>query len=218
MVLAGCLSYDSALNVRGERHKTQIILVFSVKRTNFEPEFGSLLSTLAGLLALVCSMEITPPTRPRLLTFLCLLTFFSAISGLWTQSERLWSPALQADKLTTVLEQVREQTEAQNADQETSAFIERMFDSLIGEEINATNMQKSAIILLIYESLPLFGAYLMWNRQRRGFFVYLAGIGVVIVAPLVFIGGWFGIITLVSGAIFSTIFAALYATQLKYMD
>lgn len=164
-------------------------------------------------------METATPQRPRLLTFLCLLTFFSCISGLWTQSERMWRPATAADNLITVLEQVREQTETQATDEAGAAFVERMFDSLLEEEINATNMRKSAIIHLIYESLTLFGAYWMWNRQRNGFFMYLGGIGVVIVASLLAIGGWFGLVSvLIGGTLFSSIFAVLYATQLKYMS
>lgn len=153
--------------------------------------------------------------RPKLLIFLCMLTFISSVSGLITQSERLWSPGVVADQTREIFEQVQENMEAQS-NNENAAFIESLFASL-NETTNADTIQLSAIIMLIYESLTLYAAYLMWTLQKRGFYFYLGGLAVVIIGPLLLMGGWLGFMTMVGGGFFSTIFAFLYRSQLKHM-
>src|SRR5215217_8901643 len=53
--------------------------------------------------------------RPTFLTILCILTFMSSVSGLWTQSERLWNPEIMADKTRETFESVRESLDKQNS-------------------------------------------------------------------------------------------------------
>ncbi len=156
-----------------------------------------------------------PVGRPRFLTVICMLTFLSAISGLWTQADRLWSPGVVADQTRQFFEQVQEGMEAQN-NPESAQMVEAFFDSIY-DELSAEKIRTSAIIMLIYESLTLFGAYLMWGLQKRGYYLYLAGIAVAILGPIVLIGGWLGGMTAFGGAFFSIIFAFLYRSQLKYM-
>ncbi len=157
----------------------------------------------------------TPVERPRFLTFICVFTFLSAISGLWTQADSLWSPGVAADRTRQFLEQMQEGVEAQN-NPESAQVLEPFFDSIY-DQLTAENIRLSAIIMLIYESLTLFGAYLMWGLQKRGFYLYLAGVAVAILGPIVLIGGWLGGMTAFGGAFFSLIFALLYRSQLKYM-
>ena len=158
----------------------------------------------------------TPPQRPTFLTVLCILTFLSCISDLWTYSDRLWSPGVMADQAREVFEQVQENLEAQE-DQSSAEVVEKFFDGFMAE-LTAENIRMGAIILLIYNSLCLYGAYLMWGLQKRGYYFYLAGIAVVIVAPMILIGGWLGGMTAFGGAFFSIIFALMYRSQLKYMS
>jgi hypothetical protein len=153
--------------------------------------------------------------RPRTLTFLCMLTFVSCLSGLWTQSNRLWNPGVVADQTIEMFEQVQENMESQ-ANEANAAMMESMFDS-VREEATADTIQLSAIIMLIYESLTLYGAFLMYSLQKRGFYFYLGGITVVVVGPLLLIGGWLGFMTMLGGAFFSSIFALFYRAHLKYM-
>lgn len=144
-----------------------------------------------------------------------MLTFLSAISGLWTQADSLWSPGVTADRMGQFFEQFQESLEAQN-NPESAQALESFFDSIY-DELNAENIRLSAIIMLFYESLTLFGAYLMWGLQKRGFHLYLAGIAVALFGPILLIGGWLGAMTAFGGVFFSIIFAFLYRSQLKYM-
>lgn len=163
------------------------------------------------------SESTTPVQRPRLLVYLCLLTFLSSISGLWTQSDRLWNPGVAADQIQQYFEELQEGMETQEATEANTKFMEDLFDS-VRSQMNADIIRISAIIMLIYESLTLFGAYLMWGLQKRGFYYYVAGVGVAIVASILLIGGWLGFMTMLGEAFFSIIFIFLYRSQLKHMS
>lgn len=153
--------------------------------------------------------------RPTFLTILCFLTFMSAVSGLWTQSERLWNPGITADKTRETFEAVRENLEKQGNTAQAKTMDE-MFEAVIGQT-TAENIKTGAIIMLIFESLSLYAAYLMWNLQRRGYYLYLGGMAVAFFAPLLMIGGWMGVITAMAGVFFSIFMAVLYAFNLKHM-
>jgi hypothetical protein len=160
--------------------------------------------------------SIAPVPRPRLLVFLCLLTFLSSISGLWTQADRLWNPGVAAYQIQQYFEQLQESMEAQS-NEANAEFVENIFDS-VQAQMSADSIRLSAIIMLIYESLTLFGAYLMWGLQKRGFYYYVGGVGVAILVSLALIGGWLGFMTMLGEAFFSIIFIFLYRSQLKYME
>lgn len=153
--------------------------------------------------------------RPTFLTVLCFLTFMSSVSGLWTQSERLWNPGITADKTRETFEAVRENLDRQQQTAEAKTM-DAMFEAVI-DQTTADSIRTGAIIMLIFESLSLYAAYLMWNLRRKGYYLYLAGIGVAFAAPLLLIGGWLGVITAMAGVILSAVMAILYAFNLKHM-
>lgn len=161
------------------------------------------------------SDQPAPAIKPRFLTFLCLLTFFSSTSGLWSASERLWSPGVAAYQDRQTYEQAQEQMEEQDNGANTE-FLAKFYDSLY-ESLTPENIRIIAIILLIYNSLTLYGAYEIWTLQRRGFYIYLAGLTVVVLAPLLIIGGWLGAVIALGGGFGSAIMALLYRTFLKHM-
>lgn len=154
--------------------------------------------------------------RPIFLTILCYLTFMSGVTGLWTQSERLWSPGIVAESTQETFEKVQESVESQ-ASGEQLALMKRMFDGIISQT-TADNIQKAAIILIIFESISLFAAYLMWNLKRKGYYLYLIGIGFAFLAPLAVIGSWMGFITAMSAVLMSFIMAILYTLNLKHLS
>lgn len=154
--------------------------------------------------------------RPSFLSFLCYLTFISSVFGLWTQSERLWNPGILAEETRERFETVREKLDQQagNADAKT---MDGMFESII-EQTTPETIKTGAIIMLIFESISLYAAYLMWNLQRKGFYLYMAGIAVAFLAPLLIIGGWLGFITSIAGILLSIFMLILYAFNLKHMQ
>ena len=66
-----------------------------------------------------------------------------------------------------------------------------------------------------YSLLTLIGAILMFNLRRVGWYVYVAGVVVGLIAPVVLVG--FTALNATFGVFFSMIFAALYWLQLKEM-
>jgi hypothetical protein len=140
----------------------------------------------------------------------------SAVSGLWTQSERLWNPEIMADKTRETFEGVREKLDQQSptADAKT---MDAMFEAVI-EQTTADSIKTGAIIMLIFESLSLYAAYLMWNLEKKGFYLYLGGMAVAFLAPLIMIGGWLGVINAMAGVFLSIFMIILYAFNLKHMQ
>jgi len=154
--------------------------------------------------------------RPTVLTVLCMLTFLSSISGLWTQSERLWNPGVVADQTREIFQGAREKLDEQPSQADTKT-VDRLLESVINRT-TADTIKRSAIIMLIFESLTLYAAYLMWNLRKLGFYLYLGGITVAFFGSMLVIGGWLGVVTGFAGVFFSSIMCIIYAFNLKYLE
>ncbi|MCF2442714.1 hypothetical protein L0657_02005 [Dyadobacter sp. CY345] len=157
-----------------------------------------------------------PTPRPTVLTVLCILTFLSSISGLWTQSERLWNPGVVADKTRELFQSAREKLEEQPSQADTKT-VDRLLESVI-QRTTPDMIRKSAVIMLIFESLTLYAAYLMWNLKKLGFYLYLGGMVVAFLGSVLVIGGWLGVVTGLAGIFFSSIMCIIYAFNLKYLE
>ncbi|TLU90755.1 hypothetical protein FEM55_19440 [Dyadobacter sediminis] len=140
----------------------------------------------------------------------------SSVFGLWTQSERLWNPGIMADETRERFETVREKLD-QQAGSADARTMESMFESII-EQTTPETIKTGAIIMLIFESISLYAAYLMWNLQKKGFYLYLAGIAIAFLAPILIIGGWLGTINSIAGVLLSMFMLILYAFNLKHME
>ena len=155
-----------------------------------------------------------PVSRPTFLTILCFLTFMSSVSGLWSQSERLWSPAVSADQTLEVFDALHEKLKESNTEVDNKT---REILNIARTQVSSQTISTAAIIMLIFESISLFAAYLMWSLDKRGYYLFLGGVAVAFIAPLFLIGSWFGVITSMSSVFLSFFMAIFYAFQLKYM-
>jgi hypothetical protein len=140
----------------------------------------------------------------------------SAFSGLWRQADQLWSPGRAASQIQETFQTILERMEDQLPDDESREAALSVFES-VGDNLTAQTMQRSAIIMLIYESLTLFGAYFMYQLQRRGFKLYMSGIVVGLLGSLFIVGGLTGVILTFGSLFLSLIFLLLYRAHLKYM-
>ncbi len=75
----------------------------------------------------------------------------------------------------------------------------------------SSNATISMVIGLVGIALCFFGAMKMRNLQKQGFFIYVAGQVIPIVATFVISGVTFGVV----GVIIPLVFIILYGTQLK---
>ncbi len=81
------------------------------------------------------------------------------------------------------------------------------------------NIKKGAIGSLLAALLTLSGALLMWRLKKSGFYLYIGGVLVGLIVPLVIYGNNFLAVGISSfGAFFGLIFIALYALNLKSMN
>lgn len=103
------------------------------------------------------------PVRPQFLTVLCILTWISC--GLLLIMT-LWGVAFKASP-EEQFEQVEKMREInpEMADQMEAAF----------EAQNNSNQTVGLVLNLVALALSAYGAYMMWQLNRTGFYVYLGG-------------------------------------------
>jgi hypothetical protein len=84
--------------------------------------------------------------------------------------------------------------------------------------IQKDTLVASGVMTFISSILLILGAIWMWGLRKKGFWVYIAGNVIGIIAPIVIMGGaigWgIGIMALINAAIFS----GLYAMNLKFLS
>lgn len=152
--------------------------------------------------------ESPESTRPQFLTVLCILTFIGAgigiLSGIWG--------AITLDSTIANLE-----------------ASEGAFDSLgsgLGDMMSrqAENMRKwgmiNQLLNILGSGLCLLGALWMWNLKKNGFYVYVIGQIIPLVAGFAFLGGggmgmFAGLAFL--GALFPIAFIIMYGVNFKYL-
>ncbi len=152
--------------------------------------------------------------RPTFLTVLCVLTliwnaikFYQAIPNIFTPEKIMASKEQANDMMMDMFEKYN---------------IPEAETDKIGElQANIYNEQKlvtSGIATLLSSILLIVGAVLMWGLRKKGFWAYLAGNVVGILAPIIIFGGqigWtFGILSFVASAIF----VGLYSANLKHLS
>ena len=80
------------------------------------------------------------------------------------------------------------------------------------------NLLASGIASIISSVLLILGAIWMWGLRKKGFYVYIAGNVVGILAPIIIFGGQIGWAMGILSLIVSALFTGLYAMHLKYFS
>lgn len=152
--------------------------------------------------------------RPTFLTVICILTFIGSGWGLI----RAVQGYVTADTVAAVASEAMSKAEDKMDQQETPNFVKQMFSSMT-DRMNPDNIRKSSIFSLISNLLTLIGAIMMWNLKKSGFYLYIGGIIVLAVAPMIVLGkGFLGAMSAAGIGFFGVIFIVMYAVNLKHMD
>lgn len=115
-----------------------------------------------------------------------------------------------------VNEVVEEMNEAQMSDKSTEAAA-NMMKSLVGG-MNAEAIKNNAYASILAAVLTLMGAILMWKLRKVGFWVYVLGTIISIVAPLIiYSGNLIGAFTAIGFGFFGLLFIVLYAINKKQL-
>lgn len=165
------------------------------------------------------STTATDPSNPNptgvrntFLTVICILSFIG--SG-WGIQKAIRSYAT-ANTVANVADGAMKNAEQQMDQQNTPDFAKQIMSS-ITDNLTPENIRKASILEFISNLFTLFGAILMWNLKKIGFYLYIAGIAVLVASPLI-MGKFIGIIGGIIVGLIGMVFIIMYGVNLKYMD
>jgi membrane associated rhomboid family serine protease len=157
----------------------------------------------------------TTNLRPTFLTILCVLTFIASGYGIYNAISGYTSAEMAADVAKDAMDEAQDKIESEN--EEVPAFIGKLFGS-ISEGLTPENIRNSAIASGVGNILTLIGAVLMWGLNKKGYFLYIFGTLVLIVAPLMIFDGFVGSAASGWAAFVGVLFGVLYGVNLKHMS
>ena len=148
--------------------------------------------------------------RSQFLTLLCILTFLSCAWGLLDAIVSFSQP----DTVSKTVYVEQKSTEPKQEKQTKKYFEDRSSDDvpLPGDP---EQIRSLAVAQFIYSLLTLVGAFLMFQLRRIGFWIYVSGVAVGLVLPVIL--GGFGALNTSFGVFFSVLFAGLYWVSMKEM-
>lgn len=155
------------------------------------------------------------PVRTTFITVLCVLTFvgsgYSLVSSIITMQL--------AGKFEQLNEQAVNKEIKSSGTEKGNEFAEKMINDS-KEMLKKENVIKLNIGNIVANLLTLAGAILMFRMNKRGFWLYLAGIIIWIGTPLALFGvnSVPGIISAVGQGIVGVLFVVMYAFNLKEMN
>jgi hypothetical protein len=153
--------------------------------------------------------------RPQFLILLCALTLISCTLGLFESVTTLIDPAKATERIKNPDNDPSVVVPpSQRPDPMGSSGVSLPSAEESGGSAGSGPVQAITISDLVYNLLTLLGAGLMFFGRRLGWYVYVGGIGLRVVLPLVLAGSWLGLVS--PGPFFSAIFAALYAYNWSY--
>ncbi len=158
------------------------------------------------------------PPRPQMLTVLCVLTWvLSGLTGMRLIADMFIHPP--QEEINQQLAQLGE------ASQGMAEAIQTIFDS-----IQTTEYKLALVVIFLTLALSSYGAALMWQLKRKGFYIYVAGeilqyIGFYMILNLfspLFVSfgvslGQMTVSMLVFFGLFDVLFISLYASRLRFM-
>jgi hypothetical protein len=157
------------------------------------------------------------PQRPTLLTVLCILTFIGSGWGLISGVINIFTAktidtAGLNDQMQTEMEKLND---SGTAGETVSKLMEGTMDVANKAMENAVPL---AIISMVAAALAIFGAYQMWNLNKKGFYVYVLAQIISIAGIFVYLGvGVMSLMFIGFGGLIALIFVILYGVNLKYM-
>ena len=148
--------------------------------------------------------------RSQFLTLLCILTFLSCAWGL---SDAFVS-FTQTDAVSESLRVGRpRQTDAQT--EKTKKYFEDRSSDDVPTPSDPTQVRSLAVAQFFYSLITHVGAILMFRLRRVGFWVYVAGVSIGLLAPVLLAG--FGALNTSFWVFFSLVFVIVYCNTLNEM-
>ena len=165
--------------------------------------------------------QLLPKKRSTFITVLCILTFvgsgygiFSGIINIATSSSLEQTGEIVSESMDEALDQIEDED---NLSENQKQLFESFFNS-ISESLTPEKIRNSAIVNILSCLITLGGAFMMWNLNKKGFYIYIAGIALAILGMIFVFGGIMGAITAASSGFWGVVMVILYGVNLKDMN
>lgn len=149
--------------------------------------------------------------RSQFLTLLCILTFLSCAWGLIDAVVSF----VETDAVSETPLIQRTYTPEQQEKLPKDYFEDRASSGDVPMPGDPEEIRTLSVGQFVYSLLTLVGAVLMFRLRRVGFWIYLSGVLVGIIAPIALAG--YGALNTTFGVFFSILFAVLYGFCLREM-
>jgi hypothetical protein len=164
----------------------------------------------------VTTIEV-PKKRPTFLTVLCILSFigsggFGLLNSLYTYVTFESSYPTKIEQATEGLEQMEE------AGMESGFFYSLTENGIIQLNALSENLEMITGVNCLFAILSLLGIFMMFKLKKNGFYLYLMANLFWLLVPLALIDFDAMLSLTIIGAIITTIFAIMYAVNLKHME
>jgi hypothetical protein len=159
-----------------------------------------------------------PKKRTTFIKVLCILTFIGSSYGLLSGVYSYFTAektAQDTQKAANIFN--TKKPPANTADKKGDAIAKNIMNTL-ADAFTPENVRKLSISEIIGALLCLSGALLMWRINKKGYFLYVAGVLLGIIIPFVLFGNnIMGIIMSVISGFVGLVFCILYGVNLKDM-
>jgi len=157
-------------------------------------------------------------SRPTFLTVLCILTFIGSGWGIISGFTSYASANLTAGLTQAAMEDAQKELENEELTGSGAAIANQMLAG-VSDVLKPENIRKNAIFSIVSCVLTLAGGVLMFRLSKTGFWLYVLGTLIGIVAPFIVYGAANFVTILSSSAIafFGILFVVLYGLNLKHL-
>lgn len=164
--------------------------------------------------------------RPVFITVLCILSFVISAFALYSAAISSIQANLMQDfsKLEKSMDSLIQQTtnsidSIQTPEQKQTQEISKKIMKHTFSGMSSKNIYHAAIANLCYGLLTLFGALLMWRLRKIGYWLYLLGIIISVVAPIAIYGSdnWIGLFTSLAMGLIGLTMIILFTINKKHL-
>ncbi len=162
----------------------------------------------------------TGPARPQFITILCILTFIGSGWGIVDAITDYFGADMAGDAVEMVEEELEEAMDEMDDNEDMTESQKKFVENIFGDitsSITPENIRKSSLVNIISCLLTLFGAILMWQLKRVGYFAYIAGILVLVIGMAMVFQGLVGLAAAGMTGFLGVVFIVLYGVNLRHM-
>ena len=150
---------------------------------------------------------------PRFLAFLCILSFIGGGLSIRSDVKHLfYDSEIDTEELAFNLNI--------EGDGDMQSFVQKASESIIDFWIEKQNQPKVLTIsTLLLALISVFGVFLMYRLNKKGFLVYtISNLLLILISYIYYFNNTIGQVLIAFQFFFTAMFIFMYATQLKYMN